>query len=81
MVSQNHILESSMHMTFIFVFVLYIVLVLTFFKIFIFEIFFQEFTKETFALYDSTGFELNIVINVDPNATEPLPIFVDCIES
>ena len=52
-----------------------------FFSIMILFYFFLWLVKKAFAFYDSTIFELNIVINVDPNTIEPLLIFVDYIKS
>ena len=42
---------------------------------------FQELDKEAFVLYESTISELNITIKIAPEVAEPLPLFVDYIES
>ncbi len=42
---------------------------------------FQELDKEALVLYESTIYELNITIKVAHEATKPLPLFADYIES
>ena len=42
--------------------------------------FFQQLTKEALALYESTISELNIIIKIDHETTEHLPLLADYVE-
>ena len=60
---------------------LFSILYLCLFFSFVILFFIQYLAKKTYVLQNSTIFELNIVINVNPNSTEPLPIVANYIKS